>query len=321
MNETRIELAVLLYLAAPRKKQPTLREVIAAVGDLFAVKGSRAAHVVAGIERALERVECNGDVGRQGPRLQLSRRGQQRCTKELGVRFPNRSGWARLKLYLLANALAPACRPEASLKRLSKGEDVAGLVLNQREQLFPAQAPTATKVADALAWRELGGDAKTKPTWAAARRVLLARLLGVPASTSSEALIKILAARSLGASSATRAAIEGKVLADWSGAAEIQAQRGFAQEEFAERVLMAAADPRTKRFGDNKAFIASVFDTYRRKHDGESFADFGSRLVRAHLEGALRLARADLVPAMDRDLVDRSELTYENATFHFLEVP
>src|SRR5690606_16722589 len=130
----------------------------------------------------------------------------------------NRSGWATLKRYLLANALAPDSRPEESLKRLSKTEDVAGLVLNQREQLLPAHLPTATKIADALAWRELGGDAKTKPSWPAARRLLLARMLGAPTSTSSEALLRMLAARSLSASRATRSAIEDRVLAAWSKA-------------------------------------------------------------------------------------------------------
>lgn len=51
-----------------------------------------------------------------------------------------------------------------------------------------------------------------------------------------------------------------------------------------------------------------------------SLPDFKAKLVAAHREGALRLARADLVAAMDEGLVARSETTYLNATFHFVEV-
>lgn len=86
-------------------------------------------------------------------------------------------------------------------------------------------------------------------------------------------------------------------------------------------VLAAAAATSTKRFGGNKAFIASVFDTYRRADGEENWTEFGKQLIAPHLNGRLRLARADLVPAMQRELVDRSQLTYENATFHFVEVP
>ncbi len=324
MDDARIELTVLLYLAAPRKNAPTAGDVLKSVGGLLTLEKSQAARVNEELQTALDRLERGGEVVRDGRQLRLSLAGQTRCAKELGVKFPNRKGWGTLKKYLLARALAPRARPDEALKRLSNTEDVAGLVVNQREQCFPSRVPTATQVADSLAWRELGGNAKTKPSWKAARRLLLARVLGVPATASEGAFLRLLAARSLGANSATRAAIEAKVLADWSDASVVEQaeDQGRSKEAlFAEQVLAAASDPRTKRFGDNKAFIASVFDSYKRQHDGESFREFGSRLVEAHLEGALRLARADLVPAMDRELVDRSELNYENATFHFLEVP
>ena len=41
--------------------------------------------------------------------------------------------------------------------------------------------------------------------------------------------------------------------------------------------------------------------------------------MEAHRQGELRLARADLVAAMDPELVARSEIGYLNATFHFVE--
>jgi hypothetical protein len=149
----------------------------------------------------------------------------------------------------------------------------------------------------------------------------LSRLLGVPASTSEDVLLRTLAARALGATGATRPALEARVLSQWSTATGESRVGEHGAESFVAEVLDAASDPRTKRFGDHKAFIASVFETYKNKHDGQDWDRFGRRLLEAHLRGALRLARADLVPAMDRQLIDQSELTYENATFHFLEVP
>lgn len=324
MDEERVELVVLLYLAGARKHPPTAREVLKTVGSFLTLEKGQAARVQQAIHGALKRVEQAGEVARHGATVELSRRGQRRCSKELGVRLPNRTGWRKLKKYLLARALAPSARPSEALKRLSKPADVAGLVLNEGEQVFSSRIPTATQVADLIAWRELGGDPKTKASWTAARRLLLARKLGVPASTPEEALLQMMAARLLGVSRATPRAIEGRVLANWSKKREKnekKRQTRSPNDSFAERALAAAADPRTERFGDNKAFIASVFETYKRRNNKASFEEFGSALVKAHLDGALRLARADLVPAMDRELVGRSELTYENATFHFLEVP
>jgi len=50
----------------------------------------------------------------------------------------------------------------------------------------------------------------------------------------------------------------------------------------------------------------------------ESLADFKKRLVAAHRAGLLTLARADLVEAMDRWDVAKSEAAYLSATYHFI---
>lgn len=92
------------------------------------------------------------------------------------------------------------------------------------------------------------------------------------------------------------------------------------EESFAEKVRRAAMDPKTIKFGDRKAFIASVYDTYNSMFEPMSRNDFDAALIQNHLDGDIRMARADLVPAMDRNLVDRSEIPYQNATFHFIEV-
>ena len=47
---------------------------------------------------------------------------------------------------------------------------------------------------------------------------------------------------------------------------------------------------------------------------------FKQRLVEANSKGLLRLSRADLVSAMDPELVAESETRYLNARFHFVRL-
>jgi hypothetical protein len=92
-------------------------------------------------------------------------------------------------------------------------------------------------------------------------------------------------------------------------------------ETFAQRVLSAARDVKTGRFGDDKVFISHVaqqLDT-----DGYAIGDvdaFKNRLVAVHRGRFLSLSRADLVPAMNLADVTASETRYQNATFHFVNI-
>lgn len=71
-----------------------------------------------------------------------------------------------------------------------------------------------------------------------------------------------------------------------------------------------ASAPPAMRFGRYKVFIAEL--------------DLGRTgvelLLEAHRSGLLRLSRADLVPAMDSALVAKSEVSYLNACFHFVDL-
>ena len=49
-----------------------------------------------------------------------------------------------------------------------------------------------------------------------------------------------------------------------------------------------------------------------------SLPEFKQRLVEANSHNLLHLSRADLVQAMDPQLVAESEATYLNASFHFV---
>lgn len=74
------------------------------------------------------------------------------------------------------------------------------------------------------------------------------------------------------------------------------------------------------RFGDRKVFIAAI---WRDLQDDPRFAsmsaeEFKRRLLEAHRQRLLTMARADLVAAMDHNEVIGSEIHDRGATFHFV---
>ncbi len=86
--------------------------------------------------------------------------------------------------------------------------------------------------------------------------------------------------------------------------------------------LVAVRDAVTKvrgsgRFGDRKVFVSALWDRVGEEL-GMSLAEFKLWLVAQHRAGTLRLARADLVAAMDPELVARSEIRVQGAEFHFV---
>jgi hypothetical protein len=93
----------------------------------------------------------------------------------------------------------------------------------------------------------------------------------------------------------------------------------FSDPELASLILRVAASPSVTRFHD-RAYIASVFEHMPADSKGKlrSLDQFKATLLELHRKGLLRLTRADLVAAMNRDLVERSEARYHGATFHFV---
>jgi hypothetical protein len=88
--------------------------------------------------------------------------------------------------------------------------------------------------------------------------------------------------------------------------------------DFIQELKEAVFTPGVKKFGARKYFIASVFDAYKDNGGHLNRDKFDSALIKANREGKIRLARADLVTAMDAKLVKRSEVIYETATFNFI---
>lgn len=74
------------------------------------------------------------------------------------------------------------------------------------------------------------------------------------------------------------------------------------------------------RFGDRKVFVSALWQRVGRKL-GMSLDEFKRWLFSQHRAGALQLARADLVSAMDPTLVASSEIRVPGAEFHFVVDP
>lgn len=90
-------------------------------------------------------------------------------------------------------------------------------------------------------------------------------------------------------------------------------------QSFASRVNAVASQmPAAGRFGQSKAFIFSVWALGRFE---ETLAEFKASLVLANKAGLVELCRADLVEAMDKGQVARSEIEHLGAVFHFVRIP
>ena len=79
--------------------------------------------------------------------------------------------------------------------------------------------------------------------------------------------------------------------------------------------------PKSEFFGRYKVFISDIWDKLKDKlvFSNVTEDEFKQALINAHREGKLRLARADLSPAMSKDKQQRSEANYLNAQFHMVD--
>ena len=95
---------------------------------------------------------------------------------------------------------------------------------------------------------------------------------------------------------------------------------GGGASAFAGDVAEAARAVREGRFGDRKIFVSAVWGELRAQPRWAELAldDFKARLLAAHRAGEVTLARADLVAAMDPELVAASEIAADGASFHFV---
>ena len=225
--------------------------------------------------------------------------------------------WAQLvEKVFPALSLGVAADDTKTHARLS-GRDAWTAAISARVLRLWSQGPppSLSAACDAHAWRELGLPGKPKRCPPEVRAVFLQRALRSDAGPPDR-LLRLFAAKHLEAPRPELRALRDTLVRNWLVGRELASPaNGFAAE-----VRDVARAATNGVFGDRKVFISSVWDELRRHpaYAALTLDDFKARLLRAHRDGDVELARADLVAAMNPDLVAASETTTDGASFHFI---
>jgi hypothetical protein len=248
--------------------------------------------------------------------------------------------WQQLTDRLLP-ALGLGLPPKESFgKGVLEGRDewAAAIIGRALGMWTGGRPPKVAALCNQLVWDRLGlpGKAKTLPD--EVRGLFLQRELSTSAAPTDR-LLRLLAARELGVQQTDLRALRDALVGRWLGAevldgsevrpseaaviAEAQAGPSHAGgSPFLDALRLAAASVGEEgRFGEHNVFIAAAFDALHRERawHGLSLDDFKKQLLEAHRNGEVVLARADLISAMDEDLVERSRTpTPGGSHFHFL---
>lgn len=254
----------------------------------------------------------------------LTEAGRIRALRFLGVdELPPRTNWsAVIARYLFPRAANLSANAAA---KLDDGNKLAAFVLKRKYGLGPGIGSTVNQVVEAVASKQLGFPAET--TLNGLLCAVLSKLMGSERLTR-EKIVKQLPLFDTGLTAATADAVRRKVVQDWLGAGpkptdppEPMPAEPFDLPAFAATVrALAASSPPHDRFHDNKVFIVALWRASQREPSLQHFSlpEFKQRLIEANSRNLLHLSRADLVQAMDPQLVADSETVHLNATFHFV---
>jgi hypothetical protein len=212
----------------------------------------------------------------------------------------------------LGLALTPFDRATVGL--ISRDHWAAAIVARTLGLWQAGNPPSPTAVYDAIAWRELGLTTKPQRCPTELRAHFLHRLLGADAGPPDRSLRQLAALR-VGAPRPDLRALHDALTRRWLTNRELTGHRDLLADL---RALFPKADPRGK-FGDRKWFISAAWEAARANGWSELPLDaFKHALVAGHRSGAIVLARADLVAAMDPALVAASEVADRNSTYNFI---
>jgi hypothetical protein len=271
----------------------------------------------------LDQLHADGCIGGT---LTLTESGRCRALAFLGTdALPAKMTWTTLiPKYLVPRALGVELSNGPAVKRLSREDGLAGVLLKRQFGIMETSKESLDSVLEAIVCKTLGYEAASLKDL---KQQVMARLLDAKDGTipkqakhQARALLK---ANNLGQ-------LRSKAFAVWVAAGDDRVQPGaeatcvdsFDLHEFARTVLAAAGGCPTGWFGNNKVFINHVY----RHLQGEpafrdmSLDDFKQRLVQANQNAWLELSRADLVAVMDANDVRESETFQRGATYHFLFV-
>ena len=235
--------------------------------------------------------------------------------------------WKKLKHSLL---MAPALDLPGPGESLSKEAGFHAVLLKRQYDLPLGDYPTLKQAKAEWLRKMLGMGAKEKITLETVQAALLKKELGDGAPTDLKKVLNRLLARQLRARRDDTKELRDEVLRHWvdrslgipESRAEPPPAPPFDLNHFADRVVTAARACPTGRHGDSKVFIVHVWRMLRDDPEfrGTDFPTFKQRLAEANNARLLDLSRADLVQAMDPEDVQLSEVSYLNASFHFIRI-
>jgi hypothetical protein len=256
----------------------------------------------------------------------LTDTGRERGLRFLGlIELPPRTNWSKvITKYLFPKAVGVS---ESAAAKLDNGDKLAAFILKRKYGLGAGAGSTVNQVAEAIACKELGFPEET--TLQGLLCAVLSRLLASE-RLPKDKLVKQLPLFETGLKTVSAEAARRKVVRDWLDSALAPARppvppapppEPFDLPAFATTVKALAADsPPEDRFHGNKVFIAALWRASQWEPSLQhiTLPEFKRRLVEANSQHLLHLSRADLVQAMDPQLVAESETVYLNATFHFV---
>ncbi len=272
------------------------------------------------LSAAVLRLEKAGAIRTVERRLQLTPSGRAILTKALGVsEIRAKSRWSDLSKLLAAQSLG-----QLPAGVLGSAESLRVALVARQQGVSLASVRSEAQLRDALLAKILGMDPKQPLTRRSMQRYLLAPLLQSKTPIDPDQLIKLLAARAVGARHGSAAALLDAALGNylWARGDTAPPQR-TTSSSFAEQVLeIARSTPSDARFGDNKVFISEIWSRLSKGANRPDWSEptFKQLLTEANRRGELRLVRADLVEVMNPRQVAASETRFENATFHFVRL-
>ncbi|WP_165230470.1 hypothetical protein [Aquisphaera insulae] len=267
--------------------------------------------------------------------VEFTAAGREAALRYLGVsELPPKSNWASVKKTLLS-AKALGLAGKAAVAK----DGVKARLLARALGVAAAEGATAKEVIDAWTRKQFGLGPKDSLSIASIQQALACRELGEHRPSDPKKAFDLLVARQVGARKADDKELADAVLRRWAGGGQEPSipvepsHEGIAIEPepriihppgdlsaFAAKVKDVAARSQTDRIGDNRVFIARVWDALQGDPEIRTMGldTFKQRLAEANNKRLLDLTRADLSYAMNQDDVNRSEVNYLGSVFHFL---
>jgi hypothetical protein len=346
---SRIELVFLARLSVA--KPPSENDVVKSVQPL-AMPLESPAQAKMELSNVLLKLRKRGWV--QGEKRALTAIGKHALREAFSIAAT--PTWEQVReAHLPALSLGAQPKSAEADKMLKSGESIAVTLL--RKRLGFSEVFTAAALCDAILLQELGlPSVSGKLTLGRLRTLVLARRFDTEPKGKPDELVKRLAVKDCKASTAAKRSFNKVLGKQWIGeqtdhtfvftsGTGVDVVRNPPPPRAVEHVqprppqppkppgmptppdtllnIVREALPRVGsegRFGDEKVFVSAIWRGIEKDRRLSSFSleRFKRWLLTANRDGKLLLARADLVGAMNANLVAESEIEDQGATFHFV---